>query len=108
MRKSVRGAIVGAALLPLAVAGPGMAFAGSTGYDEAPKKEHSKHDGDHKDGDHKDGDHERGHHKHDKKHHHKETDHKTTEEEESEGPLPTLPSPIQDVVDTLTGVAPLG
>lgn len=43
MRKSVRGAIVGAALLPLAVAGPGMALAGGTGHDESSTKEHAKH-----------------------------------------------------------------
>lgn len=46
MRKSIRGAIVGAAMLPLAVAGPGMALAGGTGYDESSKKEHSNHEGD--------------------------------------------------------------
>lgn len=96
MRKTVRGALVGAALLPLAVAGPGMAFAGSTGYDEggSDKKQHS-HAGEHE-----------GHDKkHDKKHDSKKGEHKK-EEKKAESPLSELPEPIAGAVEMITGAAP--
>lgn len=88
MRKSVRGALVGAALLPLAVAAPGMAFAGSTGHDEggSDKKQHS-HAGEHTDGDEKDGD--------------KKAEHK--KEKKAESPLP---EPLAGAVEMITGAAP--
>ncbi|MEU6697583.1 hypothetical protein [Pseudonocardia sp. NPDC046786] len=101
MRKSVRGAIVGAALLPLAVAGPGMAFAGSTGYEESSGKDHSKHEdhgkGHHGKGHGKDGDHEHGHHKHDKKHKH---EHGHEKDEKKESPVP---EPLAGVLELITG-----
>ena len=100
MRKSVRSSLVGAALLPLAVAAPGMAFAGSTGYDEggSDQKQHS-HAGEHKDGEHKDG--HKKHHKHDKKHDGKKWEHK--EEKKAESPLP---EPLAGAVEMITGAAP--
>jgi hypothetical protein len=97
MRKSVRGALVGATLLPLAVAVPGMAFAGSTGYDEAPKKEHSKDDGDHKDGHHEHSKHDT-HHKHEKHEKH----------EKKEGPLALPETPLDPVLDMVMGDLAVG
>ncbi|WP_224386236.1 hypothetical protein [Pseudonocardia sp. ICBG1293] len=92
MRKSVRGAIVGAALLPLAVAAPAAAFAGSTGYDEGHSdkdKGHSKHEGDkHKDKGHK------------KDGHHKKWDHKKHDDKKHDL---ALPAPLDSVVDLITG-----
>ncbi|GAA4967570.1 hypothetical protein WHI96_06310 [Pseudonocardia tropica] len=93
MRKSVRGALVGAALLPLAVAAPAAAFAGTTGYDEGGKdKGHSKHDGD------KDKDKDKGHHK--KHGHHKKWDHKKHDDKKHDL---ALPAPLDSVVDLITG-----
>jgi hypothetical protein len=83
MRTTTRAALVGAAVLPLAVITPGLAFAGDAGYDghaeksghtsgkadseKSDKDDHGDHDkGDHHKGDH-DGHHKDGHHKH-KKH----------------------------------------
>ncbi|MBN9755138.1 hypothetical protein Ae406Ps2_5752 [Pseudonocardia sp. Ae406_Ps2] len=83
MRKSVRGALVGAALLPLAVAAPAAAFAGGTGYDEGGKdKGHSKHEGDKDKG------------------HHKKWDHKKHEDKKHDL---ALPAPLDSVVDLVTG-----
>ncbi|WP_433507115.1 hypothetical protein ACQP04_11930 [Pseudonocardia halophobica] len=69
MRTTTRAALVGAAVLPLAVITPGLAFAGDGGYDgHAEKGGHSeKADKDGHDGDHHKGDHD-GHHKKHKKH----------------------------------------
>ena len=69
MRTTTRAALVGAAVLPLAVITPGLAFAGDAGYDgHAEKGGHSeKADKDGHDGDHHKGDHD-GHHKKHKKH----------------------------------------
>ncbi|MEU7819138.1 hypothetical protein [Pseudonocardia sp. NPDC049154] len=69
MRTTTRAALVGAAVLPLAVITPGLAFAGDVGYDgHAEKGGHSeKADKDGHDGDHHKGDHD-GHHKKHKKH----------------------------------------
>ncbi|WP_226355952.1 MULTISPECIES: hypothetical protein [unclassified Pseudonocardia] len=89
MRKSVRGALVGAALLPLAVAAPAAAFAGTTGYDEGGKdKGHSKHEGDK----------DKGHHK--KHGHHKKWDHKKHDDKKHDL---ALPAPLDSVVDMITG-----
>ncbi|GAA4678202.1 hypothetical protein GCM10023215_08890 [Pseudonocardia yuanmonensis] len=75
MRTTTRAALVGAAVLPLAVITPGLAFAGDAGYDgHAEKAGHSDHDeNDHDKGDHHKGDqdgHDRDghHHKKHKKH----------------------------------------
>lgn len=88
MWKSVRGALVGAALLPLAVAAPAAAFAGGTGYDEGGKdKGHSKHEGDKDKG------------------HHKKWDHKKHEDKKHEDKKHdlALPAPLDSVVDLVTG-----
>lgn len=82
MRKSLRGAIVGAALLPLAVAAPGLAFAGSTGDDTSTPGHAYDH-----------GDHE------------KETS-EQTEAKPAESPLPELPEPLAGAAEMLTSAAP--
>lgn len=82
MRKPVRGAIVGAALLPLAVAAPGLAFAGSAG-DEASTTGHAYDHGDH--------------------------EHETSEHAEAkpaESPLPELPEPLAGAAEMITSAAP--
>ena len=89
MRKSVRGALVGAALLALAVAAPAAAFAGTTGYDEGGKdKGHSKHEGDK----------DKGHHK--KHGHHQKWDHKKHDDKKHDL---ALPGRLDSVVDMITG-----
>lgn len=89
MRKSVRGALVGVALLPLAVAAPAAAFAGTTGYDEGGKdKGHSK----------REGDKDKGHDK--KRGDHKKWDHKKSDDKKQDL---ELPAPLDSVVDMITG-----
>ncbi|MEQ3553130.1 hypothetical protein WIS52_21895 [Pseudonocardia nematodicida] len=98
MRKSVRGVIVGAALMPLAFAGPGMAFAGDTGYDDDSydsSKDHSSYE---KDDDHGYDKHDHGKKKHDKHDKKKTYDHEYEKWDMDEGdpaPEPVSEGPLQ-------------